>query len=143
LKQEVIIRLLVGLEWLVRASAKVTPTMIARRIADDRRDNRREVRRDVELARLYQIDDGAEPLLDTVDRVLGRQAFVAGERGESAPLGLGNPRQPVEDIVFGMRWHGCSMDKVFDSHQITRRRRNGSLRRHLFRLTLLRQILAA
>jgi hypothetical protein len=111
---------LVGVDLIVRARPEVPPPMVARRIADDRREDRRRVPPLLELTRADEIHQRAESLLDTVHGVFRRQSFLTRDGGEGAALGVKDLQQSVErvDVEFG--WHGGAWSKVSTESKITR-----------------------
>jgi thioredoxin 1 len=106
LKNHIDIGSLLTLELFVGASTKVPAPVIARCVAHDGRKDRRRVGFDLDLALLHQIDEGAEPLLDAVHRILRSEPFASCKRRQRAAVTLGNAGEPIEHIVFGMPGHG-------------------------------------
>lgn len=91
-----------GLQRVVRARHVVAPAPVARGVAHDAGEERREARRGGrQLAPLAEPEEGAERVLHAVDRVLGRGAFTARDTDELTPFGAGDAAEGLEDVERG------------------------------------------
>jgi hypothetical protein len=88
-----------SVDFIMRSSSKVSPTLIASGVTDDRRQKRPRIALGLELTCSHQIDQGAQAFLNAVDGVFRRQPFVSRDGGQGTPLGLGGLQQPFERVL--------------------------------------------
>jgi len=91
------------LELDVRARAKVTAPLVARSVAHDRHEHGRGTCAGIDLARLHEIEERDERVLDAINRFLGREPFVTRHGGESPTFLVRNTRKLVEYVVARRR----------------------------------------
>jgi hypothetical protein len=93
------VRQLQSVDFVVRASSKVSPTLIARGVTDDRRQDWPGIAPGLELTCSYQVDQGAKAFLNAIDGV--------------APLDLRSLQQPFEYVLVD--WSRCHQRRLVRS----------------------------
>jgi thioredoxin 1 len=131
-KRAVPVGQLESVDFVMRARSKMSPSVIAGGVTNDRGQNGGRIAHRIELTGSGQIDERAQPLLYAVDSVFGCEPFAPRDRSQRAPLALGGLEQPFELVLVDLAWHEARGVRSRVRPRLQAETRNCAHGRHLF-----------